>query len=127
MKLYFEYKKKLNESNYENDSRVRVGEHVHPDTDKIISKLLSIPHTTKLWIDYRPDNGYKIPENHLTILVSTDNDFGDNRKDWDKWSVERRAWKDKVKSRLRSIGWKVVKDSSQDNDSYLYLVLRKDN
>ena len=90
----------LNESN----------EH-HPEEKKIEAALKAVPGTTKVEFDWRPEDGiYKNPENHLIMLVFTD---------------ERpNGWKQGVMKALSGLGWK-KEDPIEDNDSYLYLVMQK--
>ena len=94
-----------------------------PDFVKIESELLSIPHTTEVEFDYRPNDGvYKKPENHFIVLVSTDGEFEGDGYEWFK---NRKTWKTSVVNKLKELGWK-LEDPIEDNDSYLYLVMEKD-
>lgn len=99
------------------------GSEVHPEQDKIEKALLAIKGTTKVEFDYRPNDGvYKVPENHLIILPFCRDDklFGDGFD----YFKNRKEWKNKVISTLRKLGW-VQEDPMEDNDTYLYLVMKK--
>lgn len=99
------------------------GSEVHPEQDKIEKALLSIKGTTKVEFDYRPNDGvYKVPENHLIILPFCRDDklFGDGFD----YFKNRKEWKNKVIFTLRKLGW-VQEDPMEDNDTYLYLVMKK--
>lgn len=99
------------------------GSEKHPEQDMITDALMNIKGTTKVEFDYRPNDGvYRNPENHLILLVfCKDADiFGDGFD----YFRNRKEWKNKVISTLRSLGW-VQEDPMEDNDTYLYLVLKK--
>lgn len=99
------------------------GGHKHPEQDKIEKALMAINGTTKVEFDYRPDDGvYKVPENHLIILPFCRDDkvFGDGSE----YFKNRKKWKDSVLAKLRQLGW-TQEDPMEDNDTYLYLVMKK--
>lgn len=99
------------------------GSEVHPEQAKIEKALLDIKGTTKVEFDYRPNDGvYKVPENHLIVLPFCRDDklFGDGFD----YFKNRKEWKNKVISTLRKLGW-VQEDPMEDNDTYLYLVMKK--
>lgn len=99
------------------------GGHKHPEQDKIEKALMAINGTTKVEFDYRPNDGvYKVPENHLIILPFCRDDkvFGDGSE----YFKNRKKWKDSVLAKLRQLGW-TQEDPMEDNDTYLYLVMKK--
>jgi hypothetical protein len=91
---------------------------VHPEEDKISKRLMSIPGTTKVEFDWDNAEVYRIPENHLIMLVFCGDGFDE------PYFENRRRWRASVLGKLRSMGW-TLEDPVEDNDSYLYLVMKK--
>lgn len=105
------------------------GSEKHPEQDAIEAALKNIQGTTRVEFDYRPNDGiYAKPEDHLIVLVFTDNMFAprdeEDDPDDENWYKNRAKWKRLVIRRLDKMGWK-LEDPAEDNDGYLYLVLRK--
>lgn len=101
----------------------------HPEQDKIEQELLSIPYTKKIEFDYRPDDGiYKVPENHLILLVFIDDEkvSRDAKDDYKAYFSKRREWKYNITHKLSDLGWE-LEDPIEDNDTYLYYVIKKAN
>ena len=95
----------------------RVGP-THPEEDIISEKLMSIPGTTKVEFDWSNGDVYRVPNNHLIILVFCRDGFDDPYFD------NRYKWKRAVMNALRGMGW-TLEDPIEDNDTYLYLVMQK--
>lgn len=105
------------------------GSEKHPEQDAIEAALKNISGTEKVVFDYRPNDGiYAKPEDHLIVLVFTDNMFAprdeEDDPDDENWYKNRAKWKRLVIRRLDKMGWE-LEDPAEDNDTYLYLVLRK--
>lgn len=105
------------------------GSEKHPEQDAIEAALKNIRGTERVEFDYRPNDGvYKKPEDHLIALVFTDNMFapseGEDDPDDENWFKNRAKWKKLVLRRLDKMGWE-LEDPMEDNDTYLYLVLKK--
>lgn len=105
------------------------GSEKHPEQDAIETALKNIRGTEKVEFDYRPNDGvYADPEDHLIVLVFTDNMFApseaEDDPDDENWYKNRAKWKRLVIRRLDKMGWE-LEDPAEDNDTYLYLVLRK--
>lgn len=105
------------------------GSEKHPEQDAIEAALKNIRGTERVEFDYRPNDGvYKKPEDHLIALVFTDNMFapseGEDDPDDENWFKNREKWKKLVLRRLDKMGWE-LEDPMEDNDTYLYLVLKK--
>lgn len=105
------------------------GSEKHPEQDAIEAALKNIRGTERVEFDYRPNDGvYKKPEDHLIALVFTDNMFapseGEDDPDDENWFKNREKWKKLVLRRLDKMGWE-LEDHMEDNDTYLYLVLKK--
>ena len=105
------------------------GSEKHPEQDAIEAALKNIRGTERVEFDYRPNDGvYKQPEDHLIALVFTDNMFapseGEDDPDDENWFKNRAKWKKLVLRRLDKMGWE-LEDPMEDNDTYLYLVLKK--
>ena len=95
----------------------RVGP-THPEESKISDRLMSISGTTKVEFDWSNSDIYKVPENHLIVLAFCRDGFDE------PYFENRRKWKTNVLAKLRSMGW-TLEDPMEDNDSYLYMVLKK--
>ena len=105
------------------------GSEKHPEQDAIEAALKNIRGTERVEFDYRPNDGvYKKPEDHLIALVFTDNMFapseGEDDQNDENWFKNREKWKKLVLRRLDKMGWE-LEDPMEDNDTYLYLVLKK--
>ena len=105
------------------------GSEKHPEQDAIEAALKNIRGTERVEFDYRPNDGvYKKPEDHLIALVFTDNMFapseGEDDPNDENWFKNRAKWKKLVLRRLDKMGWE-LEDPMEDNDTYLYLVLKK--
>ena len=105
------------------------GSKKHPEQDAIEAALKNIRGTERVEFDYRPNDGvYKKPEDHLIALVFTDNMFapseGEDDPNDENWFKNREKWKKLVLRRFDKMGWE-LEDPMEDNDTYLYLVLKK--
>lgn len=101
----------------------------HPEQDKIEQDLLSIPYTKEIEFDYRPGDGiYEDPENHLILLAFIDYEkLNDDTKDnYKLYFSKRREWKNNITRKLFDLGWE-LEDLIEDNDTYLYYVIKKIN
>ena len=111
------------------DESLFEGVRIDPNFDEIEKALKSVKGTGKVEFDYRPDDGvYKKPEDHFIVLIDEDTEALEegNKEDFKLYYKNRREWKLGVVNKLNELGW-MLEDPMEDNSSYLYLVVEKDN